>query len=129
MKVQLAGMEVQFLEDHVTLVEANNANAASTNSQTRLFEGLCHEVKSMTEKMDRLCVRAVRLENIGKDVSTFSKAVQGVVETTDIILSFFRAWTSVLTTLGMSLSMEQRSRQSRRLEPHFRGRNLKSFNG
>ena len=69
------GIEMRFIEEHKVLIKAINAHTASIDSQTRLLEGLCREVKLMNEKVDRLCSQAVRLEKIEGDVSSITNAV------------------------------------------------------
>ena len=87
LKVQLAGIEIRFREEHTALVEAINAHTASTDSQTRLVEGLCQEVKLMNEKVDLLCSHAVHLENIDGDVSSISNGANGVAEKINVVSS------------------------------------------
>ena len=53
LKVLLAGVETQFLEEHMVLVDTINAHTAATNAQTALLEAVCGEVKAINEKIGR----------------------------------------------------------------------------
>ena len=64
LNVQIAGIETQFREGHAALIKAINAHTTSPNSQTRLLEALCNQVKSLNEKVDKLSSHASCLENI-----------------------------------------------------------------
>ena len=126
-KAQLAGIEMRFRQEHIALVEAINAHTASTDSQTRLLEELCNEVKLMNEKVDRLCSHAVRLENIEGDVSNISNGVKGVAEKTEVVSSSVPSPNECVDDIR--LVFDEKVKALRRVERLFRGRNLKSFNG
>mgnify|MGYP004666785061 CR=1 FL=1 len=80
MKVPFEAVETRFREGHAALIEAINAHTAATNSQTRLLEELCNEVKLTNEKACRRCTQALRFENIAGEVAAFSNALKGVAE-------------------------------------------------
>ena len=54
MKVLLRGIETQFHEEYMTLIDAINAHTTSINSQTRLLEELCQGVQLMNENRKTL---------------------------------------------------------------------------
>ena len=87
MEVLLAGVETRFREGRAALVEALNALTTATKAQTALLEALFHEVKTMSENVDRLCSHTGRLGHIEQDVAAIAKSIQGVAKGTDAVSS------------------------------------------
>ena len=88
LKVLLAGVETQFLEEHMVLVDTINAHTAATNAQTALLGAVCDDVKTMDKKVDVLCSHTGRFGHIEGDVAAIAKSVQGVTNVTDAVSSF-----------------------------------------